>query len=184
VEHLASLRIIPNLRVLRPADAQETALAWTMALERNDGPTVLALTRQNLEVFPKADGDWRNTAQKGAYIVKDCDGTPDVILAASGSEVNLVLAAAALCPEKKIRVVSVLSLELFLSQGKAFRQGLIPEGVRTITAEVGVRTGWESLASSSEDMVSLDRFGISGPGEQVAAKLGFTPERIAEMIGK
>ncbi len=183
VEHLASLRIIPNLRVLRPADAQETALAWTMAMERNDGPTVLALTRQNLEVFSKADENWRETARRGAYIVKDCEGTPDLVLAASGSEVNLVLAAAALRPEKKIRVVSVISLELFLSQDRPFRQSLIPSGVRTITAEVGVRTGWESLVSSPEDMVSLDRFGISGPGEQVAAKLGFTPERIAEMIG-
>jgi len=182
VEHLASLRIIPNLRVLRPADAQETALAWTMALERTDGPTVLALTRQNLTVFPKADGNWRTTARRGAYIVKDCEGTPDVVLAASGSEVNLVLDAAALCPDKKIRVVSVLSLELFLSQEPTFRQSIIPEGVRTITAEVGVRTGWESLAASPEDMVSLDRFGISGPGEQVAVRLGFTPERIAELV--
>ena len=182
IEHITSLRIIPNLRVLRPADAQETVLAWKMALERTDGPTVLALTRQGLAVFDKADGGWEKTARRGAYIVKDCEGTPETVLAATGSEVTLALAAAALRPGKKIRVVSIISRELFLAQDREFRETLIPPAAQTITIEVGVGAGWEALASSSANMVCLGRFGISAPAAQAAERFGFSPEKVAALL--
>lgn len=182
IEHIASLRIIPHVVVLRPADAQETALAWQMALEHANGPTVLALTRQNLAVFPKADADWKKTARKGAYLVKDCAGKPDVVVVATGSEVELALKAAALVQDKKIRIVSMISRELFQKQDKAFREGLVPGGVRTVVAEAGVRSGWEGIASSETDILSIDSFGKSGKAEAVAKSFGFTPENLASLI--
>jgi transketolase len=115
IEHLASLRAIPNVLVLRPADAEETNEAWAWAMERTAGPTVIALTRQNLAVMEKADPMWRDTFRAGAYVVKNPKGEPDVVVLASGSEVELALKAAALVPGTCVRVVSVPSLETFLS---------------------------------------------------------------------
>ncbi len=182
VETISSLRIIPNTRVLRPADAQETEVAWRMAMERTDGPTILALTRQNLSVFKKHDDNWKNTVKKGAYIALDCDGRPDVVLAATGSEVNLAIEAAGKS-SKNVRVVSILSRELYLSQDKAFRESLIPAGLKTVTVEVGISSGWEGVASSEEDVLALDRFGESGPAAQVAEKFGFTVDNLVKIIG-
>jgi transketolase len=185
IEHLASLRAIPNVRVLRPADAEETAEAWAMAMERTGGPTVLALTRQNLPVFPKADPDWKNTLRTGAYIALKSQGLPDVVLIATGSEVSLALEAAQLArqtaPGKKVQVVSMISRELFESQSKAIQEALIPPGVRTVCAEAGVRSGWERWAKP-EDIFSIDRFGESGPAAKVAAHLGFTAEALAALL--
>jgi transketolase len=181
IEHLASLRIIPDVRVLRPADAEETAEAWAMAMERTDGPTVLALTRQNLPVIPKADPDWKNTLRTGAYIALKSQGTPDVVLIATGSEVSLALEAAQLATGKKVQVVSMISRELFESQSRAIQETLIPPGVRTVCAEAGVRSGWERWAKP-EDIFSLDRFGESGPAAKVAAHLGFTAEDLAALL--
>ena len=181
IETISSLRIIPNTRVLRPADAQETEEAWIMAMERTGGPSVLCLTRQNLDVFEKP-ADWKASIRKGAYIAKDCDGTPEVVIAATGSEVNLALNAAGLS-SKEVRVVSIISRELFLQQDKAYQESLIPGGVRTIVVEVGVTSGWEGIASSPEDCLCLNRFGESGPAGEVAAKFGFTSENLAKLIG-
>ncbi|TFG61803.1 MAG: transketolase [Spirochaetales bacterium] len=181
VEHIASLRVIPNVVVLRPGDAQETAAAWKMALSRTDGPTVLALTRQNLEVYAKTDKDWMNTITKGAYVVQD-GGDPDVVVVASGSEVELAIKAAAKVKDRKIRIVSMLSMELFLKQDKSFWGEIIPPGVRTITAEAGVTFGWTRIASSSRDILGLDRFGESGPAAKVAEHLGITVEALASLI--
>lgn len=182
VEHLASLRIIPNVWVLRPGDAEETAIAWAMAMERKDGPVALALTRQGLEVYEKADADWKHSCAKGAYIVKDTDGAPDLVIVATGSEVNLALQAAELKKEKKIRVVSMLSKELFLQQDASYRSSIIPKDVRVVVAEAGVSYGWADIASSPEDILSIDRFGESGPAAAVAKHLGLTPEKLAEKL--
>ncbi len=183
IEHAASLRIIPNMRVLRPGDAQETAVAWKMAMEHAEGPTALLLTRQNLTVYEKADVDWADTVSKrGAYIVKDTDGKPDVVIVATGSEVNLALAAAKELPGKKIRIVSMLSMELFLEQDEAFKASVLPAGVRVVTAEAGVSYGWDRIATSHADILAIDRFGECGPGEQVAAHLGLTPESLKRII--
>jgi transketolase len=182
IEHLAALRAIPNVRVLRPADAEETAEAWVMALERREGPTVLALTRQSVTVFPKEDPDWKNTIRTGAYIVKKAPGgKPGAVIIATGSEVGLALDAAAMIADKKIQVVSMISRELFESQPKAIQESIIPPGVRVFCCEAGVRTGWERWAKP-EDIFSIDRFGISGPAGKVAEALGFTAGALAAIM--
>lgn len=184
VETIASLRIIPNLHVYRPADAEETHLAWKMALARKDGPSVLALSRQNLPVFAKEDPDWKHTVECGAYVVQKGSDKPDVTVLASGSEVSMALSAAAMVPGKKVRVVSVVSKELFDSQNAVIRNAVLggeAGKVRVVVAEAGVRSGWEGWAKK-EDILSIDRFGESGPGDKVAAHFGFTAEKLAEII--
>ena len=184
VEHITSLRIIPNFTVLRPGDAEETAESWRMALNKTDGPTALALTRQNLTVYPKADKQWKKTIKKGAYIVKDTDGTPDIIITATGSEVELALKAAEAVPGKKIRVISMISREQYLKQNKAFKTSLHPAGVRTIVVEAGVSSGWEGFVSSEEDMLCIDSFGESGPASKVADHFGLNMENLIIIINK
>jgi transketolase len=185
IEHLASLRVIPNLRVLRPADAEETAEAWAMALERTEGPTALALSRQNLTVFPKADPDWKHTIRTGAYIVKQAEGNPDAVIIATGSEVGLALEAAAKAAAKaagkKLRVVSMISKELFEAQPAAIRDAVIPPGTRVIVCEAGVHCGWERWAKP-EDILSIDRFGESGPAARAVEHLGFTADALVKII--
>jgi transketolase len=186
IEALSSLRAIPNVRVLRPADAEETAVAWRMAMERKDGPTVLALTRQNLPVFEKDDPDWPFSMAMGAYVVKNSASVPETVVVATGSEVSLALAALDLVRQKgacdDVRLVSMPSRELFLAQPEPVREALIPKGARVVTAEAGIAMGWEAIASTREDILSIDRFGESGPGDEVAKDLGLTPERLALMI--
>jgi transketolase len=183
VEHLASLRIIPHVRVLRPADPEETAEAWAMAMENREGPTVLALSRQNTTVFPKADPDWRNTLRTGAYIAKKAAPSPDVVILATGSEVGLALDAAKILEEqgRKVQVVSMISRELFEAQPQALRDAVVPPGVRTLVCEAGVRAGWEGWAKPG-DILSIDRFGESGPAAKVADALGFTAAALAARI--
>jgi len=188
IEHLASMRTIPNIRLFRPADAEETVEAWTMAMERTTGPTVLALTRQNVTVFPKADPDWKNTIRTGAYIVKQPanEGVPDTVIIATGSEVELALKAAELTEAetgKKIRIVSMVSKELFESQPAVIRDAIIPPGTRVIVCEAGVRNGWERWAKV-EDILSIESFGKSGPPDKVAEFLGFTVEALVKIVGK
>jgi transketolase len=187
VEHLASLRAIPNLRLLRPADAEETAEAWAMAMEQVDKPTALVLSRQNLTVFAKEDPDWKNTIRTGAYIVKKAAGQadkspPDAVLIATGSEVGLALEAAAISG-KNVQIVSMISRELFETQSSELKNSIIPPGVRTIVCEAGIAQGWERWAKP-EDILSIERFGESGPGDKVAAHLGFTAAALAELISK
>jgi len=181
VEHLASLRIIPNVTVLRPADAEETVEAWKMAMENTTGPTVLALTRQNLTVFAKNDSNWKETIRKGAYIAADSNSVPDVVIVATGSEVNLALDAAK-ASDKNVRVVSMVSRETFQAQDNAFRSSLIPEGVQTVVVEAGVRSGWEGIASSSADMLTIDTFGISAPAADIKQHFGLTVENLVKII--
>ena len=183
IEHLASLRVMPNLRVFRPADAEETVEAWAMAMERTDGPTALALSRQNLTVFPKADPDWKHTIRTGAYIVKQADGTPDAVIIATGSEVGLALEAAGKAAGKKLRVVSMISRELFESQSAPIRDAIAPPGVRVIVCEAGVASGWERWAKP-EDILSIERFGESGPAAKAAEHLGMTSDALAAIINR
>jgi transketolase len=183
VEHLTSFRIIPNMRVLRPADAEEAAEAWIMAMERLDGPTILALSRQNITVFAKEDPDWRHTVRTGAYIVKKAAEKPDVLVLATGSEVGIALEAANKITDKRVRVVSMLSRELFEAQPAAIQNMIIPEGVRVVTCEAGVKTGWERWAEP-EDILSLDRFGESGPGGKVGEYLGISADALVKLINR
>jgi transketolase len=174
VEHLTSLRLIPNLTVIRPADANETAQAWKVAIENRHGPTVLALTRQNLPTLESPA-----LVEKGAYVLKDF-GTPEIILMASGSEVSLVLEAAQKLADegKGVRVVSFPSWELFEKQDEAYRESVLPKNIqKRIAVEAGATLGWERYASS---VIGIDRYGASAPGKVIFEKLGFTVENVVK----
>ncbi|MDD2922734.1 MAG: transketolase [Anaerolineales bacterium] len=177
VEQLTSLRLIPNLVVIRPADANETAQAWKVAIERRDGPTVLALTRQNLPTLERpADA----TVQKGAYVLKDFGQYPEIILMASGSEVSLILEAAKRLADegRGVRVVSFPSWELFEEQDAAYRESVLPKEIqkrKRLAVEAGAGLGWEKYARA---VVSIERFGASAPAKVIFEKFGFTVENI------
>jgi len=181
VEHITALRAIPNLVVLRPGDAQETAAAWKLALTRSDGPTVLALTRQGLEVYAKDDEQWVDHVKRGAYIVKDCEGNPEIVLVATGSEVSLALGVAGELGSG-VRVVSMISRELFLKQPQDSKEKLIPGSARRVVMEAGISMGWEGIAGSDGIVQSIDHFGESGPAGQLADKLGLTVQQIVARI--
>jgi transketolase len=172
VEQLTSLRIIPNLVVIRPADANETVQAWKVAIERRNGPTVLALSRQNLATM-----DAVVQVEKGAYVLKDF-GKPEMILMASGSEVGLILEAAQKLADegKGVRVVSFPSWELFEKQDAAYRESVLPKNIqKRLAVEAGVGIGWDRYAKS---VISIERYGASAPAKIVFEKLGFTVENV------
>lgn len=181
IEQLSSLRAIPGVQVLRPGDAEETVAAWHIAMESKDHPVVLALTRQNVPVYEKEDKNWKETIKKGAYVVKNGGENPDVTVVATGSEVNMALDAAKKVSGKTVRVVSVLDKNLFESDEK-FMNEILGGAKRVIVAEAGCRCGWEGIASGRKDLFTIDRFGESGPGKNVAQALGFTADKLAELI--
>lgn len=180
IEQLESLRLIPNLRVIRPADGEEVRYAWAQAVARTDGPTALILTRQNLPVIERTGGTAADSL-RGGYIVKDA-ADPDVVFVASGSEVSLCIAAAEKLEAegKTARVVSVPCRELFLEQDAAYREQVLPTGVPRVIVEAGVTYGWHVLTQPGDVVIGLNRFGESGKGEDVAEYLGLTPERVAD----
>jgi len=185
VEHLAALRVIPNLVVIRPADANETAAAWRAALERRDGPTALILTRQKLPVLFET---MRNSAQqvaRGAYILVESSGAPHALIIASGSEVHLALEARELLAQRGIgvRVVSAPSWELFDAQPLEYRETVLPPPVTArLAIEAGVTLGWDKYVGSAGEVLGLDRFGASAPYEVLVEKFGFTAEAVAERV--
>lgn len=181
IEQLSSLRAIPGVQVLRPGDAEETVAAWHIAMESKDHPVVLALTRQNVPVYEKEDKNWKETIKKGAYVVKNGGENPDVTVVATGSEVNMALDAAKKVSGKTVRVVSVLDKNLFESDEK-FMNEILGGAKRVIVVEAGCRCGWEGIATGSKDLFTIDRFGESGPGKNVAQALGFTADKLAELI--
>lgn len=181
IEQLSSLRAIPGVQVLRPGDAEETVAAWHIAMESKDHPVVLALTRQNVPVYEKEDKNWKETIKKGAYVVKNGGENPDVTVVATGSEVNMALDAAKKVSGKTVRVVSVLDKNLFESDEK-FMNEILGGAKRVIVAEAGCRCGWEGIATGCKDLFTIDRFGESGPGKNVAQALGFTADKLAELI--
>ncbi|OQB96117.1 MAG: Transketolase [Spirochaetes bacterium ADurb.Bin110] len=185
IEALAALRAIPNLRVLRPADAEETAVAWRIAMERLDGPTVLVLSRQNLPVLEKFESDWPSKIEFGAYVVKDSDRAPEVTLVGSGSEVSLTISAAEIVKSKRqetaIRIVSVPDRRAFYLACPAVREAMLSPGSLVFVAEAGVAQGWERIAPADQ-ILSIERFGESGPGDKVAEHLGFTAQALAQIV--
>lgn len=182
IEQFSMLRSIPNLIVLRPADANEVRLSWKVALESKESPVVIALTRQNVpnlkETYDLEDLD------KGAYIISDSEGEkPDGILIATGSEVELALRTKEVLKEKgeDIRVISMPSMELFRKSSKEYKEKLLPKDVSNILSiEMGSSFGWQEFTGRFGLNISIDRFGISGEGGQVAEELGFSPEKIAD----
>ncbi len=181
VETLASLRAIPNMHVYRPADALETAEAWELALLRLEGPSVLALSRQTLPFLRDDDGE-ENRSARGAYILRDTAGEPDIILVATGSEVALAVDAATQLAGTGIaaRVVSAPCIDLFLDQGRRYRDEILPPGVPCIGIEAALRYGWDALIGSDGDFVGMTGFGASAPAGQLYKLFGITVEAIVE----
>ncbi|WP_199247236.1 transketolase [[Phormidium] sp. ETS-05] len=178
VETLASLRAIPNLLVFRPADGNETSGAYKVAIESRKRPSLLALTRQNL---PNLAGSSIEGVSKGAYIVADSDGTPDIILIGTGSEVALCVdAAEKLRAEgKKVRVVSMPCTRLFDEQDAAYQESVLPKAVtKRLAVEAASSYGWHRYVGSEGDTVTVDRFGVSAPGEVAMEKFGFTVDNV------
>jgi transketolase len=184
VEHAASLRLIPGLDVWRPGDMVETAVAWRCAIERSDGPSALLLSRQNC---PQHGGGVERAvaAAKGGYILADSDGTPDVVLIATGSEVAITTAAKDLLAAKgvKARVVSMPCADVFDRQDKAWRDLVLPPGIRRVAVEAGATMSWYKYVGLEGAVVGLDRFGESAPGPVVMKYFGFTAEHVAEVAG-
>lgn len=183
IEQLAMLRAIPNTIVLRPADANETRLAWKVALESKDKPVVIALTRQgvaNLKETEEIDN-----IDKGAYIIKDAEN-PDLVLIATGSEVALAIETAKALEEegKNIRVVSMPSMELFRAQDDSYKKEILPKGVKKVSIEMGTTFGWAEWTGACGLNIGIDRFGISGKGDLVQEELGFSVEAIKEKINE
>ena len=188
IEHLASLRSIPNLTVLRPADANEVSQAWKVALEQRSGPTVLALTRQAL---PTLDRDQFNSVEgfsQGAYVLHDAPGgDPQVILMATGSEVDIILQAAHALEAKGIRarVVSFPSWELFKLQPQAYQDEVLPPQLRArVAIEAGVTQGWHRWVGSEGEVLGLDHFGESAPFHELYERFGLTPEAVVQAAEK
>jgi transketolase len=183
IEHLAALRAIPNLHVFRPADANETAATWKMAIERTEGPSMIALTRQNVPVLPPEDVYREGNVFRGAYILKEGgNGRPAVILLASGSEVHVALEAANVLEAEGIpaRVVSFLSRERFEEQPGEYRRLVLPPSVRArVSVEAAATFGWERYVGDGGASVGIDRFGASAPGGRIFKELGITPENVA-----
>ncbi len=184
VEHLAALRAIPNLVVLRPADANETREAWKVALARRHNPTALILTRQAVPTLDRNRYAGAEGLRRGAYVLADWGAAPRVLLMASGSEVALVVAAAERLAAQgvEVRVVSFPSWELFLEQDEAYRQQVLPPHLKArVAVEAGVRQGWERWVGEAGEVLSVERFGVSAPGKVVLERFGFTVERVVDL---
>jgi transketolase len=192
VEHLAALRVIPNLLTLRPADANEVREAWKIAIENRRRPTALVLSRQNLptldrQVFSPAEG-----LRRGAYVLADLgQKEPQIILMASGSEVGLIVEAGKRLAEAGIavRLVSFPSWELFAEQDEAYRKAVLtPEIELRLAVEAGVTIGWQRWVGDKGRVLGLDRYGASAPGGEVFKHLGFSVEKVEqlarEILGK
>jgi transketolase len=184
IEHAASLRVIPGMDVWRPCDMVETAVAWRCSLERADGPSALLLTRQNL---PQHGGGVERAAlaARGGYVLSDTDGTPDVVLIATGSEVSITTAARDLLAARglKARVVSMPSSTVFDRQDQAWKDAVLPPGIRRVAVEAGSSMSWYKYVGLEGAVVGIDRFGESGKGPAVMKYFGFTAEHVAEVAG-
>ena len=182
IEHAASLRLIPHLDLWRPCDGFETAIAWTAAIERKDGPSALFLSRQNLPQLSKniSEAD----VMRGGYVLSDCDGKPDAILIATGSEVGLAMQAqeSLRAKGKSVRVVSMPCTSLFDRQDKSWQEKVLPSGIKRIAIEAGHPDLWWKYVGLDGAVVGINRFGESAPAAAVYKALGVTVERIVELV--
>lgn len=181
IDQLAMIRAIPNTLMLRPADANETRLAWKIALESKDKPVVMALTRQNVRNLKETEN--LTGIEKGAYVISDCEN-PELIIIATGSEVELALDAKEILAKegKKIRVVSMPSMELFRNQDKAYKDQVLPRNIKKVSLEMASTFGWAEWTGLDGLNIGIDSFGASGKGEEVMEAFGFTKERVADKI--
>ena len=184
VEQTATLRMIPNMQVWRPSDAVESAVAWKVAIERKDGPSTLIFARQNL-MHVSRTADQIAAIEKGGYILRDCAGTPDAILIATGSEVELAVKAQEALAEKgkNVRVVSLPSTNVFEAQSQAYKDSVLPPSVtRRVAVEAGVTDGWYKYVGFGGKIVGLDRFGESAPAGELFKEFGFTVENVVKAV--
>ncbi|MBI4823461.1 MAG: transketolase [Nitrospirae bacterium] len=183
IEHLSSLRTIPNMTVIRPADANETVEAWKIALENKTGPTALILSRQALPVIDRSLYASEKGLRKGAYVISDSEEAPDIILIASGSEVSLTLSAANILKADgiKVRVVNMASLELFEKQDEVYKAQVLPPQIEVrLAIEAGSTSLWYKYVGLKGAVIGIDRFGASAPAKVLFEKFGFTVENIVE----
>jgi transketolase len=186
IEHVASLRAIPGLDVIRPGDANETAAAWIAAVEKKDGPTALSLTRQKLPVLAGTAELAREGVARGGYVLRreSAGGSPDLVFVATGSELHLAVAAAEALEKEGIRsrVVSLPCWERFERQDAAYRESVLPRAARKrVAIEAGTPFGWERYAGDEGAILGIDHFGASAPGDEIMRRFGFTAERVAEI---
>ena len=182
IEHVASLRIMPNMSVWRPCDAVETAVSWRDAIERKEGPTSLILTRQKLPHQLRSKEQVQDIS-KGGYVLSDCNGIPDIILIATGSEVGITMEASKTLTEEgiNVRVVSMPCTNLFDQQEKVYMQSVLPiECSCRLAVEAGVTDGWWRYVGSSGAVLGIDRFGLSAPAEELFEYFGFTAGNIVD----
>ncbi|MGE5682806.1 MAG: transketolase-like TK C-terminal-containing protein, partial [Bacillota bacterium] len=187
VEQLASLRAIPEIIIIRPADANETSYAWQAAIEHKDSPVLLILSRQGLPVFDRNKYASADNLLKGAYILKDSDTQPDLILMATGSEVQLITSAAEKLSSEgiKVRVVSFPSWELFEKQPSEYKAEVFPPEVKArVSVEAAVKMGWSKYVGEYGESIGMEGFGASAPAEVLFEKFGFTVENIINKAKK
>jgi transketolase len=181
IEQLASLRSIPNITVIRPADANESAQAWRVAIEHKDGPVVLVFTRQGLPIIDQDKYGKASELEKGAYILSEASKTPQLILMATGSEVSLIMQAQAKLEEQGIstRVVSMPSWELFEKQSAAYKEKVLPKAIKKrLAVEMASPMGWHKYTTDEGDTVTMHGFGESAPAEELYKEFGFTVENV------
>ncbi len=181
VEQIATLRLLPNMSLWRPCDTVETAVAWKVAVERKTGPSCLVFSRQNLPHMPRNEAQIANVA-RGGYVLRDCEGTPDAILIATGSEVEIVMKAAEQSG-RKIRVVSMPCTDAFDAQDAAYRESVLPPAcTRRVAVEAGVTAVWWKYVGMNGKVIGIDRFGESAPAGQLFKEFGFTVENVVKAV--
>jgi len=183
IEHLTSLRAMPNLSLWRPCDAAETAVAWTAAIERH-GPTALVLTRQALPQQPRTAQQQANI-RRGGYILIECNGAPECIVIATGSEVAIAAQAVTALNSggRRVRLVSMPSTEVFDAQDQAYREGVLPPAVtRRLAVEAGATLGWWRYVGAAGRVLGIDRFGASGQAADLFPHFGFTADNIGRQV--
>ena len=184
VEHNAALRSVPGLTVIRPADANETVYAWKAAIENRTQPTAILLTRQKVEIIDRTKYASAEGTEKGAYVIKDANGEPNIILMASGSEVELALKAAETLESEgvKARVVSFPSWELFEMQSDDYKESVLPSTVtKRLAIEAGIAQGWEKYSGADGKIISIEKFGASAPADKLFEEYGFTVENVVRV---
>jgi len=183
VEQIPTLRLIPNMAVWRPCDAVESAVAWAQAAERKDGPSCLIFSRQNLDHQDRTDAQIA-AIKKGGYVLKDCDGTPDCIVIATGSEVGIAMEAAA-ASGKKVRVVSMPSTTVFDAQDDEYKESVLPKAVTArVAVEAAVTDGWWKYVGTNGKVIGIDRFGESAPAGELFKLFGFTADAVGAAIAE
>ena len=182
VEQIPTLRMIPNMSVWRPCDAVESAVCWAKAIERKDGPSCLIFSRQGLPHQTRSDAQIAEIS-KGGYILKDCKGTPEAIIIATGSEVALAMDAAEQLADKKIRVISMPSVDTFEAQDAAYREAVLPKSVTArVVVEAAVTDGWYKYAGLNGKVIGIDHFGESAPANLLFKEFGFSVENVVKAV--